>query len=114
VEIFGSRWAHLQLTTVAEPHVGGKQLLRCRLRTAWSLAAKVALCSMLGFELVVIGFIWHTLWQIWFLLSTVPAFAWYVQRDQRDLQSLISVLLDSIAEKNGMVKLKRDGKTPVK
>jgi glycosyltransferase involved in cell wall biosynthesis len=114
VEIFGSRWSHLQLTTVAEPHAGGKQLLRCRLRTGWSLAAKVALGAMLGFELVVIGFIWHTLWQIWFFLLTVPAFAWYVKRDQRDLQSVISVLLDSIAEKDGLVKLRPNSKTVVK
>ncbi len=110
VEIFGSRWSHLQLATVAEPHAGGKQLLRCRLRMAWSLSAKVALCSILGFELVVIGFIWHTLWQIWFLLLTVPAFAWYVAHDQRDLQRLIAVVLDDIAQKNGMIKLKRETK----
>jgi O-antigen biosynthesis protein len=106
MEIFGSRWSQLQLATVAEPHAGGKQLLRCRLRMAWSLSAKVALCSMLGFELVVIGFIWHTLWQIWFLLVTVPGFAWYVRRDQRELQRLISVVLDDIAKKSGMIKLK--------
>jgi O-antigen biosynthesis protein len=110
IEIFGSRWSHLQLATVAEPHAGGKQLLRCRLRTAWSLPAKVALCSILGFELVVIGFIWHTLWQIWFLLLTVPAFAWYVRHDQRHLQRLISVVLDDIAQKNGMIKLKGERK----
>lgn len=110
MEIFGSRWSHLQLATVSEPHAGGKQLLRCRLRMAWSLAAKVALCLMLGFELVVIGFIWHTLWQIWLLLLTVPAFAWYVRYDQRDLQRLISVVLDDIAQKNGMIKIKGEPK----
>jgi glycosyltransferase involved in cell wall biosynthesis len=104
-EIFGSRWAQLQLSTVAEPHAGGKQLLRCRLRTAWSLSAKVAICSILGFELVVIGFVWHALWQIWFLLLTVPAFAWYVNRERRDLQRLISVILDDIARKLGIAKL---------
>jgi hypothetical protein len=106
VEIFGSRWSHLQLATVAEPHAGGKELVRCRLRMAWSLSAKVALFAIMGFELVVIGFIWHTLWQIWFLLLTVPAFAWYVRHDQRELQRLISVVLDGIAEKSGMIKLK--------
>ncbi|MGA2747540.1 MAG: glycosyltransferase [Verrucomicrobiota bacterium] len=105
VEIFGSRWAHLQLATVEEAHAGGRQRLRCRLRTAWSLSAKVALCSMLGFELVVIGFVWHSLWQIWFLLLTVPAFAWYVTREQSELQRLISVVLDDIARKSGMIKL---------
>jgi glycosyltransferase involved in cell wall biosynthesis len=109
-EIFGSRWAQLYLSTVAEPHPGAKQLLRCRLRTAWSLSAKVALCSMLGFELVVIGFVWHALWQIWFLLLTVPAFAWYVNRERRDLQRLISIVLDDIARKIGIVKLSTNGK----
>jgi hypothetical protein len=108
VEILGSRWSHLQLATVAEPHAGGKQMVRCRLRAGWSLFAKVALCSMLGFELVVIGFAWHALWQIWFLVLTVPAFAWYVHHNRRDLQRLISVVLDDIAQKNGMIKLKRD------
>jgi glycosyltransferase involved in cell wall biosynthesis len=107
-EIFGSRWAQLQLATVAEPHAGGKQLLRCRLRTAWSLSAKVGLCSLLGFELVVIGFVWHALWQIWFLLLTIPLFAWYVQRERRDLQRLISVVLDDIARKIGIIKLNRN------
>ena len=47
VEIYGSRWAHLQLTTAAEPYGGRRQLFRCRLRTAWSLPAKVAFWSAL-------------------------------------------------------------------
>jgi len=63
---------------------------------------------MLGFELVVIGFVWHRLWQIWFLVLTVPAFAWYVNRNRRDLQRLIAVVLDDIAQKNGMIKLEGD------
>jgi glycosyltransferase involved in cell wall biosynthesis len=110
VEILGSRWAHLQLTTVAEPHASGKQLLRCRMRTTWSLPAKVALSMMLGFELVVIGFIQHEIVWIWLLLFTVPAFAWYLHRDQRDLQRLISTLLDEIAQVSGLVKLNRKKK----
>ena len=114
VEILGSRWAHLQLTTVAEPHASGKQLLRCRMRTTWSLAAKVALSIMLGFELVVIGFVQQDLWWIWFLLLTVPAFAWYLRRDQRDLQRLISTLLDEIAQVSGLIKLDRKNGTITK
>ena len=108
VEILGSRWCLLQLATVVEPHAKGSQMVRCRLRTGWSLFAKVALCSMLGFELVVIGFVWPMLWQIWFLVLTVPAFLWYVNGNRRDLQRLISVVLDDIARKNGMIKLNRD------
>jgi hypothetical protein len=83
-------------------------MLRCRLRTAWSLSAKVALCSMLGFELVVIGFVWHMLPWIWFLVLTVPMFAWYVNHNRHDLQRLIAVVLDDIAKKNGLIKLNRE------
>ncbi|HEY3860483.1 MAG TPA: glycosyltransferase [Verrucomicrobiae bacterium] len=113
VEIMGSRWCYLQLATVVEPHANGRQMARCRLRAAWSLFAKVALCSMLGFELVVIGFIWEIFWPIWFLVLTVPAFVWYVHCNRRDLQRLIAAVLDDIAQKNGMIKLNRD-KTPAK
>lgn len=105
VEIFGSRWAHVQLATVAEPHTGGKQMLRCRLRAAWSLSAKVALGLLTGFDLVLIGLVRHSLWQIWFLLLTVPAFAWYINRDRRDLQRLIAVILDDIARKDCLIKI---------
>ena len=112
LEILGSRWAHLQLVTVAEPHAKGRQRVRCRLRAAWSLSAKVALGLMFGFELVVIGLAGHSFWPILlFVLTvalTVPAFVWYVNRNRRDLQRLIAVVLDDIAQKNGMVKLNRD------
>jgi hypothetical protein len=108
VEILGSRWCHLQLATVVEPHPQGKQMVRCRLRTAWSFLAKVSLGLLLGFELVLIGFVWHVFWEIWFLILTAPAFAWYVHRNQRDLRRLISVVLDDIAQKNGLIKLKHD------
>ncbi|HWD18824.1 MAG TPA: glycosyltransferase [Verrucomicrobiae bacterium] len=105
VEILGSRWAGLQLATVSEPHADGKQLLRCRLRTGWSLPAKIAIFSLLCFVFMVIGFVWRSFWQISFLLLTVPAFAWHVHRHERDLQRLICVLLDDIAEESGMTKL---------
>ncbi len=34
VEVYDTRWSKLQLITVAEEHPLGKQLIRCRLRTA--------------------------------------------------------------------------------
>ena len=107
VEIFGSRWAHLQLITVAEPHAKGKQLLRCRLRTAWSLPAKVAFYAMLGFELLVIGFVKDALPWIWLLLLSMPAMVWFLRQEQRNLQCLIAVLVDEIAKKDGLIKLER-------
>src|SRR6267142_3229291 len=55
VEIYGSRWSQLQLTTVAEEYPQSKRMLRCRLRTRWSLQAKAAFWSLCGLELLVCG-----------------------------------------------------------
>ena len=57
VEIYGSRWSTLQLTTVTTDFARGKQSIRCRLRARWSLQAKVAFWSLCGFELLVLGFV---------------------------------------------------------
>ena len=105
VEVLGSRWASLQLATVSEPHSDGNQTLRCRLRTGWALTAKIAIFALGCFDLMVIGFVWRSLWQIWFLLLTVPAFAWHVHREERDLQKLVCAVIDGIAEKSGLKKL---------
>ena len=48
VEIYDTRWSRLQLTTVAEEHPEGKQLIRCRLRARWALRTKVAFWSLCG------------------------------------------------------------------
>jgi GT2 family glycosyltransferase len=97
VEIYDTRWSKLQLTTVAEEHPGGKQLIRCRLRPRWSLKAKLSFWVLCGLELVLLGLL--ASWQpwLWLLLLTLPLFAGFLSRQQRDLQSLIVVLLDKLA-----------------
>ena len=97
LEIYGSRWSHLQLTTALEHRARGKHLLRCRLRPRWSLAAKVAFGGLAGLELLVLGFAapWRP-W-LWLLLLTLPLFAWFLRHEQRTLQSMVVVLLDEIA-----------------
>jgi len=80
-----------------EEHAGGKQLIRCRLRPRWSLKAKLSFWLLCGLELVVLGFV--ASWQpwLWLLLLTLPLFAGFLRREQRDLQSLMVVLLDQLA-----------------
>jgi O-antigen biosynthesis protein len=102
VEIFGSRWAQLQLTTVAEPYPENKQRVRCRLETAWSLLAKVVFWSALGLELLLIGFAREMFPWVWMLLLTLPVFVWFVEQEERDLQRAVAVLLDDVSEKLGM------------
>ncbi len=97
VEISGSRWGRLQLSTVAESHAHGT-LIRCRLRTGWSLLAKLTFWSALGFELLVLGFVGQSLpaW-IWLLPVSVLIFAAFLQNEECNLRRLIGAFLDGVA-----------------
>jgi GT2 family glycosyltransferase len=106
LEVFGSRWSHLHLTTVAEAHAGGRQMLRCRLKTTWSLPAKVAFWSLFGFELLVIGLVRSEIPWLWLILLTMPIFAWFLEQEQRDLQRVLVLLLDEIALQKRLEKVK--------
>jgi hypothetical protein len=108
VEIFGSRWSHLQLTTVAEDHARQRQLIRCRLRAVFSLTAQITLATLLGGELLLIGLIpaWRP-WS-WLVLLTLPLGVWLILRDQRKLQSIATVLLDGLARECGLGKIRTE------
>jgi glycosyltransferase involved in cell wall biosynthesis len=105
VEIYGNRWVNLQLTTVAEDHPHGRQLIRCRLRGCWSLHAKVAFWGLVGLDLLAIGF--FSGWSKWIGLSllTLPALAWFLARQKRTLQSVVVVFLDGLAKERNMTKV---------
>jgi glycosyltransferase involved in cell wall biosynthesis len=105
VELHGNRWSNLQLTTVAEKHPRGRFLVRCRLRAVWSLPAKVAFWSLLGLELLALGFIGSRWPWLWLMLLTLPAGWWSLRRQGRRLQSILVIFLDELAEGLGLVKL---------
>jgi GT2 family glycosyltransferase len=105
VEVYGSRWCALQITTVSEDHAIGKQMLRCRLRARWSLQAKVAFWSLCGFELLVLGFVGTKVPALWLLLLTLPLFALFLRREQRNLQSMLVVFLDELAKEWRLTKV---------
>ena len=109
IEIFASRWGHLYLTTVVEPHANNKVLLRCRMRTTWSLFAKLSFWCLAGLELLVIGIFRDNFPWLWLLLLTLPIFAWFIDSDRRNLQRIIVLLLDETALRYGAVKLRKAG-----
>ncbi len=104
VEIFGSAFTHLQLTTVSEFLSQGKQLIRCRLQTEWTLFAKVLFFALLGLEIVIIGLVGSDTWWHWLILLTLPLMVWFLHKDQNKLRRLVSVFLDEVATD---LKLKR-------
>jgi hypothetical protein len=105
VEVHDTRWSRLQLITVTEEHPKCKQLIRCRLRTRWALRSKVVFWSMCGFELLICGFVGPRLPWLWLLLLTLPLCAWFLRREQRNLQSMIVVFLDDLAKEWRLTKV---------
>jgi GT2 family glycosyltransferase len=107
LEVYDTRWSKLQLTTVAEEHPQGKQLIRCRLRARWALRTRVAFWSLCGTDLLICGLVGHHSHWLWLLLLTLPLFAWFIRRQQRNLQSMIVVFLDELAKEWHLTKVQR-------
>ena len=105
VEIYGNRWTNLQLTTVAEDHPRKRQLIRCRLRSRWSLLARLVFWAVAGLDLVALG-LWG-LWLHWLALPvlTLAPLAYFFHRQKRAQQSVTIVLLDGLAKKLGLLKI---------
>jgi hypothetical protein len=118
VEIYGTRWSRLQLTTVAEAVEKGQRLFHCRLNTGWSLLATVLFWSACGLELLLIGFVAKAVPWLWMLLLTLPLLGLYFENEKRTLQRLIVAFLDEIAVQYELTKVPfekmREVKTPAK
>jgi O-antigen biosynthesis protein len=108
VEIFGSRWSRLQLTTVAEACAGGRRIFRCRLKAAWSLLARVAFWSIGGLELLVVGIVSPLTSWVWLLPLTLPILGFFIDYQKRNLEWLVATFLDAQAKDLKMTKLDYD------
>jgi O-antigen biosynthesis protein len=107
VEIYGQRWARLRLTTASEGFAQGRTALRCRLDANWSLRAKLFFWALLGADLVLVGLFGDVQPWMWMLLLTVPLAGWFLETQKRNLQAVITVVLNRAAEHLQMIRLKR-------
>jgi hypothetical protein len=108
IEIYGSRWCHGQVLTAAEALSHRKQIIRCRLRTRWTLFAKSIFWSMAGLELVIAGFLGSlSSGLLWLLLITLPVFIWWMGKQRREMQAVLATFLDGVAKQIGLVKVEQ-------
>ena len=83
--------------TVGEVLGHGKQILRAGLRHGGTLFARAFFWTLLAAELIVIGFFGQRAWWPCLILLSLPIFAWFLAKDQRDLQRVIAVFTDELA-----------------
>ena len=105
VEIYGSRWCHLRLITATEHHQGGKQLVRCRMTTGWSLLGRMTFWAAFGLVLMIsttVGMLFPWLHCVWLLPLWL---GWMLQKQQRDFRRILTVLLDEVASQFKLTKV---------
>lgn len=104
VELYGSRWAKLQLTTAGEWHPGRREMIRCRLTARWSFLARALFWSVAGLQWVIIGVVGQ--WWAWLLLLALPLIAWWLNEEKRDLTRVTAAFLDELAKEFDLIKLR--------
>jgi O-antigen biosynthesis protein len=112
LEIYGSRWSHLQILTAAEALGDGKQLIRCRLRTVWTLLSKALFWGLAAAELLILGFVGGRWPWLWAILWTLPVVVIWLVKEQRKLRRLIASFLDEVAKEMRLIKVERTPPRP--
>jgi hypothetical protein len=105
IELFGNHWNSVQLITATEDHRDNRFLVRVRLRSRWTLEARLAFWALVALEVVILGLLHHwTAWR-WLALFTLLPAVWFIRQQARHLQSMIVVFLDEVAKERGLTKL---------
>lgn len=109
LEIYGSRWSRSTLRTVAEDHGHRRRLFRCRLQTGWTFLARTTFWSMLGLQVIVLGFAARTLPALWVSLISMPLFWFWMARDQSRLKRVLSAFVAETGHRLGMKRSSASG-----
>jgi len=97
LEVYGSRWSKLQLITVTEHTTEHGAQICCRLRTRWTLPARLAFNLVAGVSVLATAAWWERSPLAWLLLLTSPALAMVFGRDQKNLRRVFAVFLEQVA-----------------
>ncbi|MHB1305663.1 MAG: glycosyltransferase family 2 protein [Limisphaerales bacterium] len=102
LEVYGSRWAKIQIATVRED----SHVLRARLRPVWTLPARLSFWFLLGAELLLLGLLEHRPWGLWLSFAALPlGLAWWFRTQQDTLRRVLTAFIDRISLEAGLVKL---------
>jgi hypothetical protein len=103
LEVASGPWTRLWLSTVTEELSEGKKILRCRLRTAWTWAAGLALGLMLGLVLLATGVLAGQSQWIWMSPLALPLLYFFFENDARRLRRLVALAVVEKARERDLV-----------
>jgi len=108
IEVFGNRWSRVQLTVAMEQLAGDNRIFRWRVKSFWSLAAKLSFWTAFGFELLVVGIVAREEPWLWMLLLTIPLFGLFLEQEKRSLHRMVAAILDTVARQKSMTPLEHN------
>jgi hypothetical protein len=112
MEISGTFWSRLRLTTVTEELGLGRRNFHCRLCGQWSLAARLIFWSILIGQLVVVVMVAPLHPWVWMLPLTLPFAALLIDHHYHQLKDVVTSHLDASARKLKLVRItRREGKS---
>jgi glycosyltransferase involved in cell wall biosynthesis len=106
LELPAGFWTLLTLTTVSEELGQGKKNFRCRIRSTWSLPAKLVFWGVAGAVALVIFFLAETFPWLWMSLIALPLVAWVFDEQKEEYELSLARLLDTVAQERTLVKLR--------
>ena len=103
LEVASGPWARLWLSTVTEELSEGRKVLRCRLRTAWTLRAALAFGLVIGLLILVTGLLARQSEWIWLSPIILPLLYFFFENDARRLGRLVKLALIEKGQEHGLV-----------
>jgi glycosyltransferase involved in cell wall biosynthesis len=105
IEVFGNRWSRVQLTAAMEQLAGDNRIFRWRVKSYWSLAAKLTFWTAFGFAMLVVGVVAREEPWLWMFLLVIPVFGLFLEQEKRNLHRMIAAVLDTVALEKKMTRL---------
>lgn len=102
LEVYGSRWSRVELTTVTEHPGPDGERLRCRFRTRWTLPARLLVGGTGLLALLLVAAFRSTTSWAWLALAAPALIALWLRRDQHRLLRVLAAFLDGIARAHGL------------
>ncbi len=105
VELPVDLWTRLTFTTASEELGQGKKNFQCRIRSFWSLPAKILFWGLAGVVGLLILLWAATVPWCWLSLVALPLACWVLDERKRDYEGAFVKVLHTVADDLGLVKI---------
>jgi len=99
-------WTRLTFTTASEELGQGKKNFQCRIRTYWSLPAKILFGGVTALAGSLVLFFADAVPWCWMGLVILPLIGWVFDERRQDYECAFTQVLDEVASEEGLVRLR--------